>query len=176
MKYLNTYARTLKKELRGKSLLIALCLALTYILVSVYIANYSLIISTALGDHPFAYKQTVLLSLLTGSWGMFRPIETILLIVIALLMGINMALMGKTLRDMKSKKGVRLSFGGSSMLAVVSVGCPGCGISLLSVAGVSSSFLPFQGVPMQVASIILMVGSLVYILRKVSQPLACPTA
>jgi len=167
------YLLELKRTLNGKLLTVAILVALTYLFASVYAINRAIIISTVIGDYALSYKTTLLKSILLGSWGMYEPTEAFLTVLIAILLGINIALMIKIFTTLQSNKGLKVSFGGSSVLAIVSAGCPACGISLLSLIGISFPLLLFQGVPLQLLSVILLLGSIIYSLRKLQQPMVC---
>lgn len=151
----------------------ATAVALLYIVTSVYAVNKTIMLTTLTGAFPLSYKTNLLLNLFVNSWAMYQPIEAVLLVLIAILMGINVALMGKLFGSMRGKNGLKMSFGGSTVFAIVSAGCPSCGISVLSLVGISSPLLPFQGVPLQLISITLLCGSIGYTLFKLTRPAAC---
>ena len=155
-----TLLTTAKHELGRKSLAVITLVALLYIVASVYAINRIIIFSTATGDFPLDYKISLLSSILTGSWQMYSPTEAFLTVLIALLLGINIALVVKLMTSLRGKNGVRMSFGGSSLFALVSTGCPSCGVSILSLVGISSPLLPLQGVALQVISVMLLAGSI----------------
>lgn len=167
------YLHTLKKTLQGRFIIVVIVAASLYIAFSVYAVNRTIVEDTLTGSYPIGYKTTLIKSILIGSWGMFPPLEALLLIVTAMLLGINIALVGKTITRLQGSKGLRVSFGGSSVLAIASAGCPACGISLLSLLGISVPLLPVQGIPLQLIAITLLVGSIIYSLRKLQQPIAC---
>lgn len=168
-----SYVSELQHILRGKLLIIAISIAFFYIIASLYAVNMAIITDTIFGSYPMSYKTTLLQSVVVGSWNMYPPPEAILLVIIGILMGINIALMVKIFSALQANKGLRVSFGGSSVLAIASAGCPACGISLLSLIGVSVPLLPAQGVPLQLLAVTLLAGSIIYSLRKLHQPMAC---
>lgn len=170
---LHSYFVTFYIHMKGKALGVACSITFSYIIVSVYGINRTIILNTLFGNVPPSYKQALLQSLLIDSWRIFSPIEMLLLLMTAVLMGITITLMGKTLSSLRGKNGLRFSFGGSSMLTIMSAGCPGCGISLLSVLGISIPLLPFQGISLQIVSVGLLTGSLIYLLYKLQQPVSC---
>lgn len=169
-----TYLLELKKTLHGKLLLVALVVTFFFLTASLYAINTTIIRDTLFGSYPMHYKTTLLQSIIIGSWVMYTPLEGFLLLTIGVLMGINIALMVKIFSSLSANKGLRVTFGGSSVLAIVSAGCPACGISLLSLFGISFPFLlPIQGAPLQMIAIVLLVASIAYSLRKLQQPMVC---
>lgn len=168
-----TYIRELQRTLRGNLLLVAIFIGVLYIILSVYGINKTIIADTLFGTYPLQYKIALLQSILIGSWSMFPLAESALLTLIAVLMGINIALMTRIFSSLQNNKGLRVTFGGSSVLAIVSAGCPACGISILSLAGISIPFLPMQGVFLQLLAVTLLTGSIWYSLRKLQQPMTC---
>ena len=169
MKYLSV----LKSTLRGRLLFVAAGVALAYIITSLYAVNRVITIGTITGNYSLDYKTTLLKSILVGSWSLYTPSEAILIVIVAILLGINIAIMIKIFRTLQSNKGLKVSFGGSSVLAIVSAGCPACGISLLSLVGISIPLLSLQGVPLQILAVVLLIGSIIYSLRKLQQPMVC---
>jgi hypothetical protein len=167
------YLRELQRTLSGKLLFVAIGAALLYISLSVYGVNRAIITDTLTGPYSLHYKTSLLQSILVGSWSMYPIAESIVLSLIAVLLGINIALMVRIFTSMQTNKGLRVTFGGTSVLAIASTGCPACGISILSLVGVSAPFLPIQGVPLQLFATLFLAGSIWYSLRKLQQPMMC---
>ena len=168
-----TLLHTALQAFRGKSIVVAGVIAIIYIILSVYAINRTIIFSTIFGNAPIEYKTTLLSSILVGSWNMYTPVEAILTVIVAILLGINISLVIKVIRSLSGKKGVKMSFGGSSLLAVASAGCPSCGVSILSLVGISTPLLPLQGIPLQIASAALLAASIAYTLHRLGQPSVC---
>jgi hypothetical protein len=163
----------LKQQFTRKLFIGAILVALLYVVASVYAVNRTIILTTITGAFPLSYKINLLANLFINSWAMYQPIEAVLLACIAVLMGLNVALMAKLFGSLRGKSGLRMSFGGSTFFAIVSAGCPTCGVSVLSLVGVSSPLLPFQGIPLQLFSLVLLSGSIAYTLFKLTKPAAC---
>lgn len=164
---------TLKDQFTRTIFFGATTIALLYIVASVYAVNRTILFSTLTGNFPLSYKYNLFISLLINSWAMYQPLEAVLLVCIAVLMGVNVALIVKLFGSMRGKNGLRMSFGGSTVFAIVSAGCPSCGISVLSLLGISSPLLPFQGIPLQLISLALLCGSIAYTLFKLTRPAVC---
>ena len=168
-----TLLHTALQAFRGKSIVVAAIVAFVYIILSVYAINRTIIFSTMFGNAPIQYKTSLLSSILVGSWNMYTPAEAVLTVIVAVLLGGNIALVIKVIRSLSGKKGIKMSFGGSSLLAVASAGCPSCGVSILSLVGISTPLLPLQGIPLQIASAALLTVSIAYTLHRLRQPSVC---
>ena len=158
-----------------KSFVIGGIAAFTYIFISFYLINYQLILGTITGDYSITYKLTLLSSLATGSIQILPAYEVALIGITAVLVGINAAFITKLLKRIRDQGSLRLTTGGTSLLAVAGAGCPSCGISVLSVLGISTSYLPIRGAALQLITIGLLGVSLVYNYRKLHQPEVCKT-
>lgn len=151
-----------------------LLITLTYLTLSLYFVNYRLILQTLFDTYPLTYKATLLFSLATGTWQILPWYEFILISITAILVGTNIALITKLLKRIKSQGKLKLSTGSTSLLAIAGVGCPSCGVSVLSVLGISSSAFPVRGVTLQLITLGLLLLSLTYNIKKLRQPQLCP--
>lgn len=165
MKILNPIP-ILKRELSFMSIALSISIAFLYIAAALFILNYRFILQTLEGNFPFLYKFSVLFGLFTGASRVFLPLEFFLFIITALFIGINMTLLIKAMRELKKQRSLKLSFGGL-VLPLAGVGCPSCGITLLSVLGPSTSIvlLPFQTILLQLVGISLLIFSFFSILK-----------
>lgn len=156
----------LKRELTPVSVVLTISIAFLYIAAALFILNYRFILQTLEGDFPLLYKFQVLFGLLTGASQVFLPLEFFLFLITALFIGINVTLLLKAMRELKKQRSLKLSFGGL-VLPLAGVGCPSCGITLLSLLGPSTSIvlLPFQTILLQVIGIILLTFSFFSILK-----------
>ncbi len=165
MKILNPIP-ILKREFSFLSIVLLISIALLYITAALFILNYRFIVQTVEGDFPLLYKFQILFGLITGVSRVFLPLEFLLFIITSLLIGINITLLGKAIRELKKQNSLKLSFGGV-VLPMMGVGCPSCGITLLSFLGPSTSIvlLPFQTILLQLAGIVLLALSFFSILK-----------
>lgn len=158
-------------------LFIAMGISLTYLMVTIFFFNHQLVKTTIMGDYSFFYKITVLFQLVFGYWNAFPLQQTLFTLSSALLIGLNLSLIIYSYKRLKIIGNTKFSFGGSSLLAVVATGCPGCGISILSVLGPATApaavFL--HDLRIQLILLILLGLSIIYTLRKLEQGLACET-
>jgi hypothetical protein len=157
----------LKQELVSPVVLLGgVSLALVYLTASTLLMNYKLLAQTFSGNYPIAEKVALVLTLLSGIRTLYSPFELILISFMGFLMGINLVLLTKSLKE--RKKTGDWSFGLGILGTVATTGCASCGITLLSFLGpsVSLSLLPFQGISLQVISMILLIISLVHTLNR----------
>lgn len=150
--------------LSPKVLLLSSIIAILYLVFSLYFINFRLVVETIIRQ-GFSSDTFVLLGLLlTGVTTLFRPYELVVMIVIGFLMGMNLRL----IYNMFRQEGGKISFGLGFATAVASTGCPSCGLTVLSFLGpsVSASLLPFNGLPLQLLSISLLLFSLIYNLNR----------
>ncbi len=167
---------TLKEVLTPHFFITVIFLTLFYILLQIYLFNFRLINQTILGEYLLSYKFTLLYQLVKGFYISFPPKETIFTSVVALLAGMNIALLFSSITKMKKNQGsLKISFGGVSVLALASSGCPSCGITILSILGPASG--PFSlflhNSTVQVGIISLLLFSLFTTLRQYSRTNSC---
>lgn len=167
-------AATLKGFLSPKALLAIFSFSFLYYIGVALSINYRLVFSTLVGDAPLSYKFALLSELISGSVAAFGTSQALLILLLSLLVGFNLVLLYKTIRNMQ--QGVlRMVFGGSTMLGFVTAGCGSCGLSVLSILGVSTSltFLPFHGKEIYWLSLGLLLFSSWYMLKTLQQSNVC---
>lgn len=154
-----------------------LVITISYLALTLFALNYRFITETVSGSFPLATKLTILLSLAEGLFTAFSPLDTWITILSALLVGINIVLIGKTIYTLEHTGKVRLSVGGATLLSLVATGCSSCGFSLLSILGLGSSlsFLPLHGLGLHLLSVGLLLFSTYYMLKKLRDGLYCKT-
>lgn len=144
----------------------ALVIAIAYVLLAVYLMNFSLVKDTVLGSYPLAYKFNLLIALLGGMWTAMTRFSLLILVLTALLTGINLTLLVLRLSVMRGSGKLHVMVGGSSLLAIVSSGCAICGLPILALLGLSGSilYLPFQGAEISVAATALLLMTLYFMI------------
>lgn len=165
-----------------RSWIITIVVALLYLLVAIWIPQWSLI-SYTLFSPVFDASQKA--SILYESFGWFVSGNTlatqILMITTSVLVGVNMAfLVHYVSLRIRSQR-----LYGASLLALVSgvlgVGCGACGSVLLSsIFGITlatgiAGALPLKGLEFGLLSILILIGSIVYIAYSMNKPLTCKT-
>lgn len=146
-----------------------------YLLLSVFFLNYQFILDTFSQSLPFFYKIHILSILVVGIVSVFSPVDTMLFLMSALLVGINCVLGIQTFSTLKHLGKTKFSLGGITLFAFASTGCSSCGISLLSFLGIGGtfSFLPFKGLEFKIAAVILLVISGWYMSKQLHNALSC---
>ena len=162
------YWEVLKLSIDRKSIFLILFISLLYIAFAAYALNYRLFLNTVFDSYSLNYKLSILSSLIWGVYTSMSVLDFYLLLVTALLVGVNFVLLFATIKNIRAS-GSKVGFivGGSSVLSVATIGCTTCGLTLLSILGISSAFglLPF-GMTLYLVSIGSLVFSIFYMLRK----------
>lgn len=169
MKKLSFLKVTYIELVSAKSFVSSLFFAFLYILFSVCLLNYRLVIATIVGDFPLLYKLTVMFNLLLGTWTGLSLVDFSLLIATAILVGVNIFLLARTIYLLQhASKRVRFSIGGATLVSIITTGCTSCGLSLLSILGLSASlsFLPFHGMELHIGALFLLFISALYMLKQ----------
>lgn len=167
---------TFRKEICNLSFFVfSLLIASIYILFSLYILNYRLINDTIIASYSLPAKLTILVSLIFGLWTTYTHIELVIMLINAILVGVNTIFIIRSMKKLRSQGAVQLSVGGATIMGFVAAGCSSCGLSVLAILGVSSSFssLPFKGVEIQIISMILLLVSFIYMLRHLYKEVYC---
>jgi hypothetical protein len=127
-------------------------------------------------------KMTFVLSLYATIYTKFHWYGIINLIMISILFGINVALIIYYIKQRRVKSGsVGLSLAGMGGLvsSLLGIGCASCGsvivVSVLGLFGASGILLllPFQGAEFAVLGLFMLLFSIYYLIKKISNPLVC---
>lgn len=156
------------KEIFSKHIIIpAVLIALLYIVATIYLMNAGLVKDTLLGDHSLDYKWNLLVALLAGIWTAMSRLGLALLVIVAILTGLNLVLTVERLRTLRAYGKIHLAVGGSSLLGIVGSGCASCGLPVLALVGLSGAiaYLPFRGVELSIIAIALLGLSLYALLK-----------
>lgn len=173
----SSFWQTARKQLLSyKFLLWTLIIAFSYFSFSVLLLNYRFLASSFLGNYPVLYKFKVIYILIQGSYSALSPQDFYLLIITSVLVGANIIMVIKLIRELQESKG-KLSFvvGGSTLVGVVVAGCSSCGFSILSILGLAGalSFIPFGGLGLHLIIIALLIFSILYSLRTYHYKIVC---
>lgn len=160
--------------------MVAIVSAIVLLAVIVLLPNHELIRITLFGD-IFTFKQKF--KILFASFGAFETNFTIqsqiLSTLIALLIGINTAMLVYYFRTRMAIQKVAGASVFGMMVSLLGVGCSACGSVILSTlfgfssAGVFVSFLPFNGLEFSILSVLIIFGSIAYISKKIQTPSVC---
>ncbi len=147
----------------------------SYLALQAYILNFGLINQTIQGSFTLSYKFTLLFFIFTGYLQSLPLFYLITALLTTFLVGVNMTLLLLSYMKARSLGAMKITLGGSSLLAVVSSGCPSCGITALSVLGPSSSAFSFllRDTRLQFIILALLILSIYYNLKKITAPATC---
>ena len=161
-------------------------ISITFLVFSftVLIQNRLLIVAVLNESTATIREKIVFVSSLYGSiltnFSIFSAVTTI---TIAILFGINFALLGLYISTVRSVKG-SISAGSSSLGGLISgllgIGCAACGTFILSTALASFGaggllmILPFRGEELGLIGIGLLTYSIIIIAKKLQNPYICP--
>lgn len=163
--------QTVKLEIfKPRFFLLSILFAFTYLVLFVTIPNHKLILYS-LSNFSLLASVKIILSLLVGLPRSLSSIDFYLLIFISVLVGANLSLISATLGRLKNRK-VRLSVGGGTILGIVATGCSACGLSIISIFGLSAatfSFLPFMGLEFNLIAVGLLLISFFYMIYKLNE-------
>jgi hypothetical protein len=117
-------------------------------------------------SYPLTAKLWISYLLFIGSFSILGIRDTILIMIIALLFGVNLELVLRKLKFLKSHGGLHITFG-AGLLSLIAAGCASCGLSFASVLGIATivSLLPFHGLELYIVSILILFVSLLYNLK-----------
>lgn len=136
--------------------------------------NSSLMMATILGNFSIEYKFKIFGSLLISMWSSMTGVGFVLLILTAILTGLNISLLIKTLKGLKQQGNLKIVVGGSTLIGIVGSGCASCGLPILALLGLSGSvaYLPLKGMELSYLSVILLSISF-YLLVKQNKRNSC---
>lgn len=163
---------------------LASTLALLAFVLAVWLPNLGLITEIfTTSSAPLAAKLKITVSLLGGIGTNFSTLSASYTIAIAILFGINIAMVVyflKKRREQIKREGLIAEIGGVTSGAL-GIGCAACGSFLLSTilasfgAAGALAILPLKGGEFGILSIILLVVSIGLISKQITKPLICTT-
>ncbi|MBI2314448.1 hypothetical protein HYU93_00085 [Candidatus Daviesbacteria bacterium] len=158
-----------------KFIILSLVLAFIYLILSVYLMNFTLVKLTITGSYPMGYKFNLLVNLLGGMLTAMTGTGLLILILTAILAGINLVLLSKRILILKFSGKLHWVAGGSSLLGIAGSGCAACGLPVIALLGLSGSiaYLPFGGSEISVISLALLSISLYFLLKSYNKELSC---
>lgn len=169
------FAKVMKEILSKNIVVPALLIAVLYVMATIYLMNAGLVKDAIFGVHSLSYKWNLLLTLLAGMWTAMSRLSLMLLIIVAILTGLNLVLTAQRLRTLRSSGKIHLAVGGSSLLGIVGSSCASCGLPILALVGLSGAmaYLPFRGIELSIIAIALLSSSLYFLLKSSSRKKVC---
>lgn len=161
---------------------ITIGVALLYLLIAIWIPQWSLIDYT-LFQSAFTTSQKIRILYETLGWFVSGNTfaSQFLTVLTSLLVGINTAILvyyvslRVRFRQVYGVGAIALIFG------ILGVGCGACGsVILVSIFGLTvatgiTGVLPLKGLEFSLLSIVILIGSILYIARSMQRPLTCKT-
>lgn len=148
--------------------IVATAISIIYLVIVTFLMNNNLVIATILGDYGVEYKLKILISLLLSMWSSMTTVGFVLLILTAILTGLNISFLAKRIKDLRKQGKLKLVVGGSTLIGIVSSGCASCGLPILSLLGLSGSvaYLPLRGMELPYLSVIILSLSLYFLIKQ----------
>lgn len=142
-------------------------IAIIYLLLVVLLMNESLVRDTMLGSYSLEYKVKIILALMAGMWTAMSRARLFLLVVTAILTGLNLSLIMQKLGELRGQGKVKIVVSASSLLGIVGSGCVACGLPILALLGLGGSvaYLPGRGAEIGYLAVGLLLFSF-YLLKK----------
>lgn len=162
--YLFFLFRVLFDEAKKRNFLLkSFLLSVVYFLLSMIIINYQNLFNFLLSNYDLFAKFKIITLLFIGSFQSIAGKDIILLIVTALLFGLNLELVLRKLKFIASQGSLHFTFG-AGLITLAATGCASCGLSIASIVGLSAvlASLPFGGIELYIISITILLISLLY--------------
>lgn len=127
------------------------------------LVNYRSYLSFIFSDYSLLARVKILLLIFLGTFQSFSIQDSILLLITAILFGLNTQLILRKLKFLSSYGNLHVTFG-VGLITLATTGCASCGLSLASVVGLTGVLvaLPFKGLELYIASIFILLLSLFY--------------
>lgn len=150
-------------------------IAAAYIVFVTYLRNFALVNETFFSSFPVLAKIELYGSLLLGMTTSMTYLSLFLMLVTAILTGLNIVLVFKRITEIRKMGKLHFVTGGSTILGIIGGGCASCGLPIISLLGLSQSllFLPFKGAELPYVSIFLLLFSLYFLIKSSSKAEAC---
>jgi hypothetical protein len=134
-----------------------------YLLLSFALINYQSILSIGASEYSIFAKLKIISIIIYGTFQAVSETDAILIILSAILFGLNIELVLRKVKFLASRGSLHLTFG-AGLITLVASGCASCGLSLASIVGLSAAIaiLPFHGVELYFLAIAILLASLFY--------------
>lgn len=164
---------------------LAALLGLAAFVAQLWLPNYRLLAAVfGMPEAGFAVKAELLASLLGGLFTNFDAVAAFSAVMVPLLFGADVAMIVYFLRRRRAQlpRGEIAAGVGGAASGAIAAGCAACGsfllITILSFLGATGALalLPLRGGELGLASIALLLLSIVLIARKIAAPVMCEIA
>lgn len=159
--------RILFQEAKERHFLVkSILFGVFYLVVALVFFNFKTYGSVFSQAYPITAKLWVSYLLFIGTFSILGIRDSILIVVISFLFGLNLELVLRKLKFLRSQGNLHITIG-AGIISLISAGCAACGLSFASVIGVASivTLLPFHGLLLYLLSILILIASLLYNLQ-----------
>ena len=141
----------------------SLVLGSAYLLIALVLFEFKSYQNVLSQTYAANIKLNVLFQLFAYSFKVLGIRDSMLIVIISLLFGVNLELVLRKIKFLKSSGNFHLTIG-AGIISLFSAGCAACGLSFASVIGISSvvTLLPFHGLLLYLLSILILLASLIY--------------
>ena len=151
-----------------KFLFQSLFFAAFYIGLAMILLNSLNLFSVWSSNYSVASKFKIFYILLLGTFRTISTIDIILLLIIAVLFGMNLSLVIQKINFIRREKNLKITLG-TGLISLASAGCASCGLSIVSFIGIGGvlALLPFGGMELYLLSIVILAASFTYNLNAI---------
>lgn len=157
-----------KQTFTLKYILKTASLAALFLFVSFLVINFLNIYSVLVTNYSIFTKTKLLVIFTWGSIWAISKQDLWFLLLISVLFGANFALVLEKIKFLRKQSNLQLTIG-SGIISIAATGCASCGLSIVSLVGLSSALaiLPFGGIELYFLSIIILAASFIYNLNSI---------
>jgi hypothetical protein len=158
-----------------KAALSTLIIVVIYVVITILMMNGELVKQTLFSNFPLDYKYNLLMALITGVSTSMTGLGIFLLLLTAILTGLNITLLSQKLSQLRTSGKMHLIVGGGSFIGIAGSGCATCGLPILSFLGLAGSvtFLPFHGTELSIFAIGMLLLSLFFMIKNSTKNNLC---
>lgn len=141
----------------------SVALGTLYLFIALILFEFMLYQNVLSQTYGIAIKLKVILLIFLDSFETLGARDSLLLIIVSLLFGVNLELVLRKLKFLKDHGNLHITIG-AGLISLFSAGCAACGLSFASVIGIASvvTLLPFHGLFLFLLSILILLVSLLY--------------
>lgn len=152
----------------------AFVISVFYFIVSNIINEYAIYNNIFSQNFDLILKLKISVLMFWNNLTLFGGLNSVIMLVIAMLVGINVMLVIRKFNFLRSQKDVQWTFS-AGIVSLASSSCPGCGFSLLSITGLSSAIpsIAFSGITLSVITLLILLATTFYNLRSLGIS-SCP--
>lgn len=150
-------------------------ISLVYGIIAIYLVDFRAIINIIENRYSFVSTFTILILLFPESLQTLSLLNIVLLILISFIFGLNTQLIVTRIDLLTHAKNLKITMG-AGIISIIANGCSACGLSLLSILGLTGAItiLPFRGIELSLLGLTLLSITLFYNLDSIDKACAIP--